>query len=114
MNHFGQSLKEIRQHKRMSQRKLAEKIGVDFTYISKIENGVQPPPSEETILRIAEVFEEDKVDWIFLSGRIPQCIQDFILKEPRLIELLKKAPTLTEEQWCLIENIVHEKEREAM
>ena len=38
---FGQKIKEVRIAKKMSQGKLAKKLGVDSSYISKIERGIQ-------------------------------------------------------------------------
>ena len=35
---FGQRIRELRQARNLSQRELAGKVGVTFTYISKIEN----------------------------------------------------------------------------
>jgi len=45
---FGQLLKHIRREKGVSQRDLADQVGVDFSYISKIENDRMPPPSADT------------------------------------------------------------------
>ena len=42
---FGQALKEIRRGKDVTQRELATAVGVDFSYISKIENDRMPPAS---------------------------------------------------------------------
>ena len=38
---FGQKIKKVRMAKEMSQGKLAKKLGVDSSYISKIERGIQ-------------------------------------------------------------------------
>ena len=38
----------------MSQRALAERVGIDFTYLSKIENGRVESPSEGVLIRIAK------------------------------------------------------------
>lgn len=38
MGTFGQEVKRLRKAKRITQLGLAERIGVDFTYVSKIEN----------------------------------------------------------------------------
>lgn len=68
----------------MSQRDLAEKVGVDFTYVSKIENGKTPPPSRKVVLRFAEVLQADRDELLTLAGEIPSDI----------IEILKKRETL--------------------
>jgi len=36
---FGERLRELRKEQKISQRELATRVGVDFTYLSKIENG---------------------------------------------------------------------------
>ena len=56
---FGSSLRKLREQAGLSQRQLASKAGISFTYLSKIENGVMPPPSEEVILKLAEVLNYD-------------------------------------------------------
>jgi transcriptional regulator with XRE-family HTH domain len=38
---FGQKIRKVRIAKEMSQGKLAKKLGVDRSYISKIERGLQ-------------------------------------------------------------------------
>ena len=35
---FGQTLRELRRSKKVTQRDLATRVGVDFSYISKVEN----------------------------------------------------------------------------
>ena len=51
-NTFGQLMKDLRRSRSISQRDLAIQVGVDFTYISKIENDRLPPPSAQTIEKI--------------------------------------------------------------
>jgi len=80
MAEFGQMLKNIRKEKAISQRKLGELAGIDFTYISKIENGTQAPPSEETIRKIAEVLNVDAHKLILTANKIPSDYQESILK----------------------------------
>lgn len=46
---FGKKLRELRTRAGMSLRELAIKVDVDFTYLSKIENGVLPTLSEKVI-----------------------------------------------------------------
>ena len=53
---FGDALREQRRIAGISQRELAERIGLDFSYISKVENGRLPPPSADTIVAICSVF----------------------------------------------------------
>jgi transcriptional regulator with XRE-family HTH domain len=49
-------LKELRKEKRWSQQKLAEKTGLSFNAITKIEQGLAKHPTLKTLLKLADVF----------------------------------------------------------
>ncbi len=100
---FGNRLRELRKKAGLSLRKLARKIDVDFSYISKLENGQLPPPSEPVISRLAEILHAEKEELLELSGRIPsdiaevvktQAIQEFGVK----IKKLRKKAKLTQQE----------------
>ena len=49
-------------------------LGIDHTYLSKIEASKMPPPGEETLRRIASVLSMD-TDLVYrFAGRVPQAI----------------------------------------
>ncbi len=85
---FGAKLKELRIQAGLTQRELAEKVNVDFTYLSKIENGVLPPPSEKVVLQLAEALSTDKDELMTLAGKIPADIAE-ILKNREALQLLR-------------------------
>lgn len=85
---FGPRLRELRRQAGLSQRELAEKIGVNFSYLSKIESGAMPPPSEEVILKLAEALKTDKDELMILAGKIPPDIAQ-ILKNRKALQLLR-------------------------
>ena len=85
---FGAKLRELRTKAGLTQRELAQKVSVDFTYLSKIENGVLPPPSEKVIVQLAEVLNADKDELITLAGRIPADIA-LILKDKEALQFLR-------------------------
>jgi transcriptional regulator with XRE-family HTH domain len=85
---FGAKLRELRIKARFTQRELARLIGVDFTYLSKIENGVLPPPSEKVILRLAQVLKADQDELLILAGRIPEDIAE-LLRNKRTLQILR-------------------------
>lgn len=62
---FGERLREARRAAGINIHKFADTLGVDFTYVSKIETGAMPPPSEDVLLRIAEtgVLSRGEVLW---------------------------------------------------
>src|SRR3990172_8289292 len=85
---FGQRLKELRKQSGLSQRELAEKIGVNFSYLSKIESGAMPPPSEAVIEKLAETLKADRDELLILAGKIPSDIAR-ILKNKKALQLLR-------------------------
>ena len=52
MSRFRKLLREARKCAGLSQPKLAKKVDVDKSYISKLETGVFPPPSREVVLKL--------------------------------------------------------------
>jgi PAS domain S-box-containing protein len=68
---FGQYIGQLRKAKGLSQRELAEKIGIDYTYLSKIETDKRPPPIEKTILALATVLDADLDELFGLANMIP-------------------------------------------
>ncbi len=65
-------------------------------YLSKIERGVVPPPSEETIRRIAADLEEDPDVLLALAGKVSRDLQEIIIRRAPLfadlLRQLKKVP----------------------
>ena len=86
MKSFGESLRQLRKDRRITQRELASKIGVDFSYISKIETGALEPPAEEIIIKISKVLEVDEESMIMLAKKIPTSYREIIV-EDELAEL---------------------------
>ncbi|OGO23512.1 MAG: hypothetical protein A2144_00080 [Chloroflexi bacterium RBG_16_50_9] len=82
---FGARIRELRIKARLTQRKLADSIGIDFTYISKLENGQLPPPSEKVISRLAEVLAVKRDELIALAGKIPFDIARELQNRARLV-----------------------------
>lgn len=54
---LSKRLKELRKEKGWSQQKLAEKTGLSFNAITKIEQGLAKHPTLKTLLKLAEAFE---------------------------------------------------------
>ena len=96
---FPERLRELRKAARLSQRALAEKVGVDFTYLSKIENGRVEPTSESVLQRIAkELAGElgmDEIELadelITLAGKIPSDLAETLSRNPEVIRFLRSV-----------------------
>lgn len=73
---FGQRLRELRKERGMTLRGLAEAVGVDFTYLSKIENGKAGyMPGAETIRSLADALEADPLELLQLADKVPPEMQ---------------------------------------
>ncbi|HJZ89729.1 MAG TPA: helix-turn-helix transcriptional regulator [Gemmataceae bacterium] len=98
---FGDYIRQRREEKRAadpdySLRKVAANVGIEPSYLSKIERGEQPPPSEETILALAKELDEDPDVLLALAGKVSRELQGIIRKRPKLfaqlIRQLKNMP----------------------
>ena len=82
---FGERLRELRQAKNLSQRELAAEVGVNFTYISKIENeklDFAQFPGEELIRKLASALEADEDELLILAQKIPEQIKKRVIERP--------------------------------
>jgi PAS domain S-box-containing protein len=78
---FGQYIRQLRRAKGLSQRELAEKVGIDYTYLNKIEADKRPPPSEKTILGLAHVLDVDEYGLFVVAKKIPSYLQERVDSE---------------------------------
>jgi HTH-type transcriptional regulator, competence development regulator len=91
MSTFGETIKKARLEKKLSQRALAEKIGINFTYLSKIEVGELDPPAEDKIYLLAEFLDLAADDLFALAQKVPREIAALALRPeiPRLLRTIK-------------------------
>jgi|ERR1017187_5003369 transcriptional regulator with XRE-family HTH domain len=72
MSAFGGRLRELRREKGYTLRQLADLAGVDFTYLSKVENDRLPyTPAAETIRTLARALGVDPLDLLKLANKLP-------------------------------------------
>jgi len=77
--------------KRFSLRQVAERIGVEPAYLSKIERGDVAPPSEATIRRLAADLGQDSDILLAMAGKVSSDLQTIIRARPQLFaELLRQ------------------------
>ncbi len=103
---FGSRIRQLRKSKKISLRDFADQIHVDFTYLSKIENGKVEPPSEEKIRSIATQLGVGEEELLELAGKVSQEeIRKAVQLNPSVGILLRRIQSrnLTREQ---IENMV--------
>jgi transcriptional regulator with XRE-family HTH domain len=61
---FGEYVRQRREalrekDEKFSVRQVAQRVGVEPSYLSKIERGEQPPPGEQTVVALAKELGED-------------------------------------------------------
>ena len=66
---FGQRIQRLRRHRGLTQRQVAAQLGIDFTYLSKLENDRGEPPGEDTIRGLATLLETDEEMLLAMAGR---------------------------------------------
>src|SRR5205807_4990061 len=101
MSAFGDFIRQRREQlqaadRRYSLRQVAAAIQVEPSYLSKIERGEQPPPSEKTVVALARELDEDADVLLALAGKVSADLQQIIRKRPKLfaqlIRELKNQP----------------------
>lgn len=106
---FGEYFRSLRREHNFTQRELADKIGVSYTYISKIENDAFPPPSRETLEKIAKVYKLENANDLLIEAKIiPEDIKEAIRNDKDLLKFLIETPL--EDILKIKENYLLEKE----
>jgi SOS-response transcriptional repressor LexA len=72
-NRVGNLIRKLREQRGVTQRQLAQAIGSNYTYLSKIENGrLDHTPNSKTLVAIADALQLDR-DWLLTEcGRPPE------------------------------------------
>ena len=98
---FGEYVRSVRERLRRddpaySVRQVARRIDVEPAYLSKIERGQTPPPSERAIRRLAAELEEDPDVLLAMAGKVSRDLQEIVRRRPRLfaalLRQLREAP----------------------
>lgn len=105
---LGSYVRELRQQKGLTLRQLAEKVDLDFTYLSKVENdnlfgpdGKRYNLSMDKLKSIAHALDGDVGKMQLLIGKMPeQVIKDATEKESAA-QFFRAIPKegLSEEAW---------------
>ncbi len=99
MTQFGAHVRECRERlrtvdRRFSVRQVAQRVEVEPAYLSKIERGEVPPPSEAMTLRLAKELGEDPDVLLALAGKISSDLAEIIRRRPKLFaELIRELRT---------------------
>lgn len=88
---FGEYLRKRRKTKRKTQRALAREVGVDFTYLSKVENDAPgfSSVSERTLRKLAGALDVDPDEMITRAGKVPSDVKRILIDDFSLIKELR-------------------------
>lgn len=96
---LGRFIKSRRQELSLTQDELAKRIGVNYTYISKIEKGRLPySPSEETLRLLAKALEIEPLELLQKAEKVPDELALIANNQPAQ-DFLRKVRHLDEEDW---------------
>lgn len=98
---FGAKLRGLRRAAGVSQRELAERVGVDFSYISKVENDRLPPPAADTIEKICHVLDVGSEELMGLANKLPSDLRQMLVenKGARVFMREAQAMRLSDREW---------------
>jgi DNA-binding CsgD family transcriptional regulator/transcriptional regulator with XRE-family HTH domain len=101
MSAFGDMLCDYRREAGISQRELAARVGVSFSYISKLENGRVPPPSCGTVARLADALGCQVEHLLAPAGKLPVDAVRSVAGKAAALRFLNEASRLglTGEGW---------------
>jgi transcriptional regulator with XRE-family HTH domain len=74
-----------------SLRQVAGRVGLEPSYLSKIERGDEPPPGEENIRRLAEELGENPDALLALAGKVSSDLLEIIRERPTVVAELLRA-----------------------
>ena len=100
---FGKYIRQVRESLRVedrtfSVRQVANRVGVEPAYLSKIEREQVPPPSENTIRRLAAELGEDPDLLLAMAGKVSSDLREIIMRRPQLFaDLLRQLKTMPDE-----------------
>jgi len=82
MSTFAARLRVDRENAGLTVRQLADLSGISFSYITKIETkrtgkGISP----ELVSKLAEVLQNDVLEYLFLSGVVPSPLNNLLSDE---------------------------------
>lgn len=90
-----ENLKKFRRNQSLTQKQLAEKSGLSFSMVSKLESGEQTNPSFETLEKIAKALDINPGLLLDITVTIEESIED---TKQSINELQKKLETVTTPQ----------------
>jgi HTH-type transcriptional regulator, competence development regulator len=89
-----------------SVRQVAERLGIQPSYLSKVERDIGSPPSEETLVRLAADLGLDADVVLALAGKVSGDLREAIRRRPQLFgQLIREMKDMPD---CAVLRLVRE------
>jgi transcriptional regulator with XRE-family HTH domain len=88
---FGKLLRSLRLESGVGLRELSRLIEKSPGYLSDVESGNVPPPSEETIVQIANALNVDKKALLNAAKKIDPELSEYVAEQPQVADFLRMA-----------------------
>lgn len=88
---LGKRIRQLRLAKQLTLRDLAARVGVGFTYISKIENHKLEAghwPSEGLIHKLAIELDANEEELLLLAQKVPEPIRRRVCERPEVFRVV--------------------------
>lgn len=101
MDTFGAKLRSLRRARGISQRELAQRVKVDFSYISKVENDRLPPPAADTIEKICQELGVRTDELMGLTNKLPTDLRQMLVENKVARDFMREAQSmsLSDSEW---------------
>ncbi|MBI2940839.1 MAG: helix-turn-helix domain-containing protein [Chloroflexi bacterium] len=108
---FGEALRARREAAGVSQSGLAKRVGLDASYVNRLESGQRGVERRETVLAMARALEVDpgETDRLLVAaGFLPEAIHILGVDHPALALVARAltAPTLTDAERAEFQQVV--------
>ena len=88
---FGTTVRQLRKDQGLSLRDLADRVGIDFTYLSKLELEQMNPPSDKVIRSLAQELDQDEEELLALAAKVSQAqLRNVVAHMPEAGMLFRK------------------------
>ena len=88
---FGKLLRSLRLESGVGLRELSRLIEKSPGYLSDVESGNVPPPSEETIVQIANALNVDRKALLNAAQKIDPELSEYVAEQPQVADFLRMA-----------------------
>ena len=105
---FGKQIRYDRESAKMTVRDLAKEASIDYSYVSKIENGKATSRlSKDVVKALAQALNADELEYFRLSGFLPESLSD-CLKDPNARKFLRRISesNISKNDWEALERLL--------